>query len=99
MTGQTDTFRLGLLEVDPNAYTARFGGEEVELSATEIEILATLLANSSKVSSREELAEAIGRQERTIDVLISALRQKIAPEFIRNVRGRGWILNRRLLGP
>ncbi len=97
MTTNLDTMSMGNLEVDPHAYTARFGGEEVELSATEIEILATLVANSSKVSSREELAQVIGLRERTIDVVISALRQKIAPELIRNVRGRGWILNRRTL--
>jgi two-component system OmpR family response regulator len=97
MTTKPDLMSLGLLEVNPSAYTARFGGQEVELSATEVEILAALVANSSKVSSRSELAQAVGRQERTVDVLISALRQKIAPEFVRNVRGRGWILNRTLL--
>jgi DNA-binding response OmpR family regulator len=92
-----DTISVGSLEVDPNAYTARFDGQEVELSATEVEMLATLAANSTKVSSRRELAQATGLSERTIDVVISALRQKIAPELIRNVRGRGWILNRRTL--
>jgi DNA-binding response OmpR family regulator len=92
-----DTITIGSLEVDPYAYMARFDGQEVELSATEVEILATLASNTAKVSSRSELAEAIGLRERTIDVVISALRQKITPELIRNVRGRGWILNRRTL--
>jgi DNA-binding response OmpR family regulator len=86
-----------VLEVDASAYTASFAGREVILSATEIEILSSLIANSSKVCSRKELAETVGRQERTIDVVISRLRQKIGSDFVRNVRGRGWILNKRLL--
>jgi two-component system, OmpR family, response regulator len=93
---KTDTI-APLLEVDASAYTASFGGEEVILSATEIEILTALIANSSKVCSRQELAETVGRQERTIDVVISGLRQKIGRDFVRNVRGRGWIINKRLL--
>jgi len=88
----------GSLKVDPSAYTANCHGQEVVLSATEIEILITLIANSSKVSSRKELADAVGRQERTVDVVISSLRQKIGPGFVRNVRGRGWILDKQLLG-
>ena len=97
MNVKTDSIALGLLEVDPSAYTASWDGQEVMLSATEIEILTALIANSSKVSSRKELADAVGRQERTIDVLISGLRHKIGPDFVRNVRGRGWILNKRLM--
>jgi DNA-binding response OmpR family regulator len=93
---KTDNF-APLLEVDASAYTASLGGQEVILSATEIEILTSLIANSSKVCSRKELADAVGRQERTIDVVISGLRHKIGTDFVRNVRGRGWILNKRLL--
>lgn len=86
---------LGSLEVDPGSYSAFYAGRELSLSPTEIDILTALISNSSKVCSRKELAEAVGRQERTVDVLISGLRQKISPEFIRNVRGRGWIVNSR----
>ncbi|MEX2551753.1 MAG: winged helix-turn-helix domain-containing protein [Actinomycetota bacterium] len=89
---------VGSLRVEPSAYTANCHGQEVVLSATEIEILITLIANSSKVSSRKELADAVGRQERTVDVVISGLRRKIGPGFVRNVRGRGWILDKQLLG-
>ena len=88
---------LGNLEVDPGSYSAFYAGRELTLSPTEIDILTALITNSSKVCSRKELAEAVGRQERTIDVLISGLRQKIDPAFIRNVRGRGWIVNSRNL--
>ncbi len=97
MNIKSEVISLGMLEINPSAYTARFGDQLVELSPTEIDMLATLVANSSKVTSRQELAKAVGRRERTVDVLISALRHKIDPEFVRNVRGRGWILNQRLL--
>ena len=89
----TPALSLGALEVDPEAYTASFDGQTLELSGTEVEILSFLIANQGKVSSRTELAGLVGRRESTVDILITRLRQKVGRNFIRNVRGRGWIVD------
>ena len=87
------TLWLGRLQVCPSIYTAYYDGRELEMSGTEIEILSYLIENHGRVSSRPELAEILGRRESTIDILITRLRQKVGRNFIRNVRGRGWIID------
>jgi DNA-binding response OmpR family regulator len=84
---------LGPLTVFPATYTASFDGRQLDLSGTEIEILSFLLENQARVSSRTELAEVVNRRESTVDILITRLRQKVGCNFIRNVRGRGWIVD------
>lgn len=93
----TPPLSLGRLEVHPEAYTASFDGQWLDLSGTEVEILSFLIANRGKVSSRSELATLVGRRESTVDILITRLRQKVGRNFIRNVRGRGWIVDSRKL--
>jgi DNA-binding response OmpR family regulator len=88
---------LGSLRVWPATYTASFDGRELDLSGTEIEILSFLLENQGRVSSRTELAGTVDRRESTVDILITRLRQKVGCNFIRNVRGRGWIIDPRKL--
>lgn len=84
----------GSLEVDLDAYTARIDGDPLDLTSSETELLALLIHNARRVVSRTQLAEAIGlRQHRSIDVLLSSLRQKTGRDFVRNVRGRGWIID------
>ncbi len=90
---------VGVLEVDLDAYACRLGGSALELTSSEIELLALLIINSRRVVDRRQLAEAIGlRQHRSVDVLLSSLRQKIGRDFVRNVRGRGWIIDIDKLG-
>jgi DNA-binding response OmpR family regulator len=84
---------LGPLTVCPVTYMAHFDGRDLQLSGTEIEILSFLIENQGRVSSRSELAEAVDRRESTVDILITRLRQKVGRNFIRNVRGRGWIID------
>lgn len=95
--GSIPALSLGRLQVDPDAYTASFDGQMLDLSGTEVEILSLLIANQGKVSSRAELASLVGRRESTVNILITRLRQKVGRNFIRNVRGRGWIVDSRKL--
>lgn len=85
---------VGGLTLCASAYTATFDGRPLDLSGTEVEMLHFLLENESRVSSRQELAILLGKRESTIDILITRLRQKVGRDFIRNVRGRGWIVDR-----
>ena len=62
-------------------------------------MLYILLSNHGRVSSRGELAALLGKRESTVDILITRLRQKVGRNFIRNVRGRGWIVDPAKLEP
>lgn len=87
-------FVVGLLQVDAESYLARFNGRLLSLSTSQIELLAFLLANPSKVLTREELAKVIGLgRPRSVDVLLCRLRQSVGRNFIRNVRNKGWIID------
>jgi len=87
-------YELGALVVDLDSYSARFDGRELDVSGSQLELLAVLIANKQRVMDRAELAGALGlRHARTVDVLLSNLRQLIGRDFVRNVRSRGWIID------
>ena len=89
----TGTIQVGALEVDREGYRARLAGRVLELSRSQVELLAILVANVHRVVSRTELSQALGLlRPRSVDVLLSGLRQEIGRPFVRNVRNRGWIV-------
>ena len=57
-----------------------------------------MLSSPGKTFSREEIAKISGiNQERSIDVMITRLRQKIEanpknPKFLQTIRGSGYVL-------
>ncbi|WP_030713165.1 response regulator transcription factor [Streptomyces sp. NRRL F-2580] len=87
---------LGGLSVDPVSRTVRRGGEPVELTATEFNLLAHLLRHVGQVFTREQLlAQVWGypgyRDTRMVDVFVSQLRAKLGDASpIRTVRGVGY---------
>jgi DNA-binding response OmpR family regulator len=75
-------------------------GEELDLTYTEFELLATLASNPGKVFARGTLLSRVWgdgfRDERTVDVHIRHLREKIErdarnPEYIHTARGVGYV--------
>lgn len=78
-------------------------GLTVALSNAEFRLLSTFLQTPRRLFSRDQLvAQARGRAmdvfERSIDLLVSRLRQKLAqdplaPSMIKTVRGAGYMLN------
>jgi DNA-binding response OmpR family regulator len=76
-------------------------GREVSLTATEFRLLEYLMSRPGIVFSREQLLDAVwghGRAvtDRTVDVYILRLRQKIetaGASYIRSVRGFGYSFN------
>ena len=76
------------------------GDGEVDLTYTEFELLVTLASNPGRVFSRSTLLTRVWgdefRDERTVDVHIRHLREKIErdprnPEFIHTARGVGYV--------
>ena len=75
-------------------------GRDVDLTYTEFELLVTLASSPGRVFSRSTLLTRVWgdefRDERTVDVHIRHLREKIErdprnPEFIHTARGVGYV--------
>jgi hypothetical protein len=84
---------LGALEIDLAGHLASFQGRSLQLSSSQFELLAILVANHRRVVSRCELSERLGLERgRSVDVMLSMLRRQLGCDFVRNVRKRGWIV-------
>ncbi len=93
--------RVGDVELNPATRTVLRGGEAVDLTAVEFNLLDVLLREAGRVVTRDELAKiALGRlfspYDRSIDMHISKLRKKLGEdgkggERIKTVRGVGYI--------
>lgn len=95
----TKVLRAGALELDRARCNVTLSGQEVTLTATEFRLLEFLMSRPGVVFSREQLLDAVWGHDRavtdrTVDVYILRLRQKIevenGPSFIRSVRGFGY---------
>ena len=92
--------RASDLEIDLEAHTMIRGGEAVELTPTEFNLLASMAAQPGRVFTRLQLLEAAQGDayegyERTIDAHIKNLRAKIEadpknPQYIETVFGVGY---------
>lgn len=91
--GSIGIVALGALRVDVESYRAELAGRQLDLSRSQLELLAILVMRRNRVVSREELSEALGLvRARSVDVLLSGLRRELGRDFVRNVRNRGWIV-------
>ncbi|MBT0964131.1 response regulator [Denitromonas iodatirespirans] len=88
----------GALVLDPAAHAVTLDGAPVKLSAREFALLAALFEADGKPLSRARLEERVygwGEEveSNAIEVHIHALRRKLGPGWIRNLRGVGYILS------
>jgi DNA-binding response OmpR family regulator len=98
--GGDDRVRIGPLEVNWTTSSARVNGQVVPLTSAEFELLGLLVRNRGRVLSRDRIMDETrgidwDAYDRSIDVLISRIRQKLGddpkqPAFIRTVRGLGY---------
>ncbi len=94
------TVRFGECEVDLAARILRVGGEEVELTRLEFDLLAYLLRNAGKVVSRAQLLREVwglshDGSARTVDNVVAHLRTKLGedadePRHLLTLRGAGY---------
>ena len=92
--------KFGRLVVDIEKHSVLLDGENVDLTTREFEILSLFIRNPGKVFTRDHLMDRIRGIEweafdRSIDVLISRLRQKLndypkKPLFIKTIWGTGY---------
>ncbi|MFA5815823.1 MAG: response regulator transcription factor [Bacteroidales bacterium] len=99
LTGENNNslkiIRVGDLEIDQDRYLVIRSGEELHLPRKEFELLNLLAGRPGKVYTREEIYRSVWGDDvivgdRTIDVHIRKLREKIGDEHIRTVKGVGY---------
>ena len=70
----------------------------IKINASEKNLLENMISSAGKIFSREEISKITNLiQERSIDVLVTRLRQKIEPDpknpkYLQTVRGTGYVL-------
>jgi two-component system alkaline phosphatase synthesis response regulator PhoP len=83
------------LQVDRERYLIFKDGEEIVLPRKEFELLALLIASPRKVFTRKEISSMVWGYEvftknRTIDVHIRKLREKLGEKYIKTIKGIGY---------
>jgi two-component system response regulator QseB len=89
----------GAVELDPATREVRLKGQPVAVSPREFAVLEALLARPGVILSRAQLEDKLygwtdSVESNAIEVHIHSLRKKLGAEFIRNVRGVGWMVTR-----
>src|SRR5437867_4393939 len=88
---------VGKLVLRPEKRRADWRGKALELTSTEFNLLEVLLRNAGRVVSKKELSELglgrpLARFDRSVDVHLSSIRQKLGEggALIHTVRGVGY---------
>ena len=90
--------KIGLAEIDLNKMTINLNNKFKKINSSERKVLIEMLANPGIPFSREEIGKISGiSQERSIDVMITRLRQKLElkpknPKYLQTIRGSGYVL-------
>jgi two-component system, OmpR family, alkaline phosphatase synthesis response regulator PhoP len=89
------TINLGELQIDKEQYLVRYKGQDIILAKKEFELLALLASKPGRVFLRHEILSQVWGSEvivgdRTIDVHIRKIRQKLNVDCITTVKGVGY---------
>lgn len=93
---ETETLTLGDVEVHRESREVIVGGDPVELTGKEFDLLAFLLEHPGIVFSRDQLLDRVWGMTyfggtRTVDVHVAQVRRKLGrPDLIRTVRRAGY---------
>jgi len=90
-----DLIKLGSLIVDRSGYKVSLSGKDISLPRKEFELLFLLCSKPGKVFKREFILESVWGKDvvvgdRTIDVHIRKLREKIGDSYFKTVKGVGY---------
>ena len=94
---QSKVLQLGDLIIDKDNFKVTKAGENLLLPKKEFDLLYLLASNSQKVFKREEILDKVWGNdvivgERTIDVHIRRLREKLGDDSIQTLKGIGYKL-------
>ena len=91
-------YNIGRAQIDLNKMTITLAEKIKKINNSEKKVLMEMLANPGTTYSRDEIGKISGiSQERSIDVMITRLRQKLEinpknPKFLQTIRGAGYVL-------
>jgi len=90
-----DVLEIADLLIDRERVVVKKGKEEIELAKKEFELLNLLASKPGKVFTREEIFRKVWGTDvivgnRTIDVHIRKLREKIGENYIKTIKGIGY---------
>lgn len=93
--GSDTQITFGNIIIDTDKYTVFIDGEEVYLPKKEFVLLKLLASRPSKVFTRDEIFDHIWGEEtivgdRTLDVYVRKLREKLGENFIKTIKGVGY---------
>ena len=101
LDGKVDRLRFDDIVIDQSQRMLTVGGEEVELTSAEFDLLWLLACSAGRVLSRQFILDSLrgidyDGIDRSIDVRISKLRQKLSddpkkPARIKTIRGVGYL--------
>ena len=89
---------VGKAEINLNKMIIKLEKKNNKINNSEKKVLVEMLSNPGKTFSREEIGKISGiSQERSIDVMITRLRQKLElnpknPKYLQTIRGSGYVL-------
>ena len=89
---------VGNAEIELNKMKIKLNDKLKKINNSEKDVLIEMLANPGKTYSREDIGKISGiKQERSIDVMITRLRQKLEvdpknPKYLQTIRGSGYVL-------
>jgi DNA-binding response OmpR family regulator len=99
-SSKKEKIKVGSLELFPDKYLAKIDEKQLDLSTLEFTLLELFVRNKGKVLSRDQIMDNLHGVDwqvfdRSIDVLISRLRQKLNenpknPEYIKTIRSVGY---------
>jgi two-component system, OmpR family, response regulator MprA len=93
----SEHLRFGDLRLEPASRAAWRGDREIELTATEFDLLQHFVRHPRQVLSREQLIDAVWKgdaeSDNVVAVYVGYLRQKLGePRLLHTVRGAGYAL-------
>ena len=89
---------VGAAKINLNKMTIYLNNKFKKINNTEKKVLIEMLSNPGTTYSRDEIGKISGiSQERSIDVMITRLRQKLeedpkSPKYLQTIRGEGYVL-------
>ena len=91
----SNNIKIGNIEIDKEKYIVVKDGKEITLPRKEFELLGLLVSKPGRVFKREEILNKVWGNDtivgdRTIDVHIRKLREKIGEEVFKTIKGIGY---------
>lgn len=93
--GVAEKIKVGDIEIDRERYVVVKGGTEIQLPRKEFELMSLLVSKPGRVFKREEILSRVWGNDtivgdRTIDVHIRKLREKIGEDYFKTIKGIGY---------